>query len=261
MKRRDTQVSRVIRLNVKGSHEWLIIKRLPANFITANVKMGWKEREKREVEKLRGSLKVKSAVLPAFSVSTRADSLLESGEMIFRARFIQIFVELDGYDLLLLLLLFPFRRSLLSSVSLPPSEFLISLTFFLFFSFFSLPRSPRVEHGEKVCGEHKGSVHVRRARKRQNLPRESRREESVGGDKDDHKGDKDCLFGPADNWAAVGQCLFFCPPFPFPASFHLFYPRVLRSLLRFLPFFLLLSFNFAQKFALRSLRVPSSSFS
>lgn len=176
--------------------------------------MGWKEREKREVEKLGGSLKVKSAVLPAFSVSTRADSLLESGEMIFRARFIQIFVELDGY-LLLLLLLFLFRRSLLSSVSLPPSEFLISLTFFLFFSFFSLPRSPRVEHGEKVCGEHKGSVHVRRARKRQNLPRESRREESVGGDKDDHKGDKDCLFGPADNWAAVGQCLFFVPLFPF----------------------------------------------
>lgn len=176
--------------------------------------MGWKEREKREVEKLGGSLKVKSAVLPAFSVSTRADSLLESGEMIFRARFIQIFVELDGY-LLLLLLLFPFRRSLLSSVSLPPSEFLISLTFFLFFSFFSLPRSPRVEHGEKVCGEHKGSVHVRRARKRQNLPRESRREESVGRDKDDHKGDKDCLFGPADNWAAVGQCLFFVPLFPF----------------------------------------------
>lgn len=104
--------------------------------------MGWKEREKREVEKLRGSLKVKSAVLPAFSVSTRADSLLESGEMIFRARFIQIFVELDGYDLLLLLLLFPFRRSLLSSVSLPPSEFLISLTFFLFFSFFSLSLVP-----------------------------------------------------------------------------------------------------------------------
>lgn len=141
--------------------------------------------------------------------------MLESGEMIFRARFIQIFVELDGYDLFLLLLLFLFRRSLLSSVSLPPSEFLISLTFFLFFSFFSLPRSPRVEHGEKVCGEHKGSVHVRRARKRQNLPRESRREESVGGDKDDHKGDKDCLFGPADNWAAVGQCLFFVPLFPF----------------------------------------------
>ena len=223
-----------------------------------------REREReREVEKLRGSLKVKSAVLPAFSVSTRADSLLESGEMIFRARFIQIFVQLDGsFDdpplLLLLLLLFLLSKVSSFVASLRVSYF-FNLLSFLFFPFFS--RSPLVEHGEKVCGEHKGSVHVRRARKRQNLPRESRREESVGGDKDDHKGDKDCLFGPADNWAAVGQCLFFCSPFPFPASFHLLHPRVFYSdfyLLFFLP--LLLPFNFAKKLPLRSLRVPLTVF-
>ena len=92
------------------------------------------------MEKLRGSLKVKSAVLPAFSVSTRADSLLESGEMIFRARFIQIFVQLDGsFDDPLLLLLLLFLLSKVSSfvASLRVSYF-FNLLSFLFFPFFFL---------------------------------------------------------------------------------------------------------------------------
>lgn len=82
--------------------------------------------------------------------------------------------------------------------------------FFLFLFFFFFVRSPLTIHGKKVYGvEHKGSVHIRRARKRPNLLRESCREESAAGDKDDHKGDKDCLFGLVDNWAAVGQCRLF----------------------------------------------------
>lgn len=115
-------------------------------------------------------------------------------------------------------LLFCFTRRFLES--------LVSLILFFFPPFFIFPvsfffvRSPLTKHGKKVYGvEHKGSVHVRRARKRQDLLRESCREESAAGDKDGHKGDKDCLFGLVDNWAAVGQCRLFLHLFPLLCSF------------------------------------------
>lgn len=112
-------------------------------------------------------------------------------------------------------------HSLLPRVSCFFNPLFLSPIFFYFCCFFLFfVRSPLTKHSKKVYGvEHKGSVHVRRARKRQNLLRESCREESAAGDKDDHKGDKDCLFGLVDNWAAVGQCRLFLHLFLLLRSF------------------------------------------
>lgn len=121
-------------------------------------------------------------------------------------------------DVLFLLSSLLFHSSL-PRVSCFFNPFFLS-SFFYFSCVFFFVRSPLTKQGKKVYGvEHKGSVHVRRARKRQDLLRESCREESAAGDKDGHKGDKDCLFGLVDNWAAVGQCRLFLHLFPLLCSF------------------------------------------
>lgn len=162
------------------------------------------------------------SVTPNHLANLAVYSLWKSVETIFRTAMMkgeEIYSNFHGYTLRCTIhpfqtyfsffLLFCFIRCFLESL-----VFLIFFffpPFFLFFLFlFFFVRSPLTKHGKKVYGvEHKGSVHVRRARKRQNLLRESCREESAAGDKDDHKGDKDCLFGLVDNWAAVGQCRLF----------------------------------------------------
>ncbi|KZC04129.1 hypothetical protein WN55_02015 [Dufourea novaeangliae] len=69
-------------------------------------------------------------------------------------------------------------------------------------------------------GEHKGSVHVRRARKRPEPATGKLEKSRPGADKDAHKRDKDCLFGPADATSLPWDTRFF----PLSHPFHSYFP-------------------------------------